>query len=275
MDYTQWAVALGDAFSQVTQRVGAQLPKVLSAGALLLIGWGLARLLRASTARGLARLGRFVNSQPIQSALRRVGVEQPASEVVSAIVFWVVLILFVTAATETLGLPLLATWFSGLSQYLPRVLLAILILFAGLLLSAFARDAIGAAAAAAGITYDTTVGRLAQTVILMIAVVTAVDQTGLDSRFLTTTITITVAAVLGAGALAFALGARTAVSNIIAAHYLRQTYQVGHTVRVGAVQGRIIGMTSSGVLLESADGRVLVPAKEFSETISVLVTTVH
>jgi len=104
----------------------------------------------------------------------------------------------------------------------------------------------------------------------MVAVVTAVDQVGIDIRFLTTIILLAVAAGSGSVALAFALGARTAVGNIIACHYLRQTHQVGQIVRIGDVQGRIIEFTSSSVILEGADGRILVPAKTFSEGVSVL-----
>jgi small-conductance mechanosensitive channel len=81
-----------------------------------------------------------------------------------------------------------------------------------------------------------------------------------------------IGAIIGAAALAFGLGSRTAVSNIIAAHYLRQIYRVGHTVKVGNVHGKILEITPTAVIIEESDGRVLVPAKEFSEGISVLIT---
>ena len=105
----------------------------------------------------------------------------------------------------------------------------------------------------------------------MIAVVTGIDQVGVESRFLIAALTIVIAAVIGGAALAFGLGARTAVSNIIGAHYLRQTYRVGQTVRIGSVEGSIVAMTTTAVILETGGGRVLVPAKEFSEGVSVLV----
>jgi small-conductance mechanosensitive channel len=180
--------------------------------------------------------------------------------------------LFFTAATETLGLPVLATWLGGVSYYLPRVLVAVLIVFAGLLAGNLARDAITGAADAARLTYGSLLGQAVQGVILLIAIVTSVDQLGIESRFLTATITIVIGAIIGAAALAFGLGSRTAVSNIIAVHYLRQIYRVGHTVKVGNVHGKILEITPTAVIIEESDGRVLVPAKEFSEGISVLIT---
>jgi small-conductance mechanosensitive channel len=178
--------------------------------------------------------------------------------------------LFFTAATETLGLPVVATWLGGVSTYLPRVLVAVLILLAGFLAGNLARDAITAAATAANINYGPLLGRLVYVAILLIAAVTGIDQVGIESRFLTATITIVISSVVGAAALAFGLGAKTAVSNIIASHYLRQIYRTGHLVKVGEVQGKITEITNTVVILESPHGRLAVPAKEFSESVSIL-----
>jgi small-conductance mechanosensitive channel len=273
MDYAAWTSALSQSLQLFIDRVAERLPSLVGAAALLLVGWVLAYLLRAWIVRLLGRIEWLVRNHVIQGTLSRLGVERSASEVIGALVFWVIFLLFFTAATETLGLPVLATWLAGVSYYLPRVLVALLIVLAGLLAGNLARDAIVAASSAARIAYSSLLGRAAQMVILLIAVVTAVDQIGIESRFLTATITIVIGAVIGGIGLAFGLGARTAVSNIIAIHYLRQVYQIGQRVRIGNVQGKIIEITATAVLLETADGQVLVPGKEFSETASVLVKT--
>jgi small-conductance mechanosensitive channel len=213
-----------------------------------------------------------VHSQAKDDLLKRLGVERPASALIGGIVFWLVFLLFFTAATETLGLPVLATWLSGISYYLPRILVAALIVLVGLLAGNLARDAITAAASAAGLAYAELLGRGIYVIVLLVAVVTSVDQMGIESRFLTLTITIIIAALIGGAALAFGLGSRTTVSNIIAAHYLRQTYRVGHTVKIGSTQGRIVEITPTTVILDADDGRVMVPAKDFSEVASVLIT---
>lgn len=272
MDYAQWVQALSNSLNVFAQRIGQQLPNLLGAAALLLIGWGLARLLASWSVRLVSGLDWLVRSQAIKNTLGRIGLQRGAGDLISSIVFWLVFLLFFTAATETLGLPVLATWLGGVSYYLPRVLVAVLIVFAGLLAGNLARDAITGAADAARLTYGSLLGQAVQGVILLIAIVTSVDQLGIESRFLTATITIVIGAIIGAAALAFGLGSRTAVSNIIAAHYLRQIYRVGHTVKVGNVHGKILEITPTAVIIEESDGRVLVPAKEFSEGISVLIT---
>ena len=272
MDYVRWGEALDRSFTVFVQRIGEHLPNILGSVLLILVGWLLARALRSTIIRLSGRLDGLVRKQATDDFLKRFGVERPVSNVIGSIVFWLVLLLFFTAATETLGLPVLATWLSGVSYYLPRILVAALIIFAGLLAGNLAREAISAAATTAGLTYGQVLGRAVYVIILLIAIVTAVDQLGIESRFLTLTITIVIAALIGGAALAFGLGSRTTVSNIIAAHYLRQVYRVGDDVKIGAVHGKIVEIRPTCVILEGLDSRVLVPAKDFSETASMLIT---
>ena len=272
MDYVRWVEALDRSFDLFTQRIAEHLPNILGSILLVLIGWLLARLLRAAIIRLSGRLDGLFRSQAKDDFLRRLGVERPASAVIGGIVFWLIFLIFFTAATETLGLPVLATWLSGVSYYLPRILVAALIILAGLFAGNLARDAIAATAGAAGLAYSELLGRAVYVIILLVAIVTGVDQLGIESRFLTLTITVVIAALIGGAALAFGLGSRTTVSNIIAAHYLRQIYRVGQTVRIGDVYGRIAEITPTAVILDGPEGRVLVPAKDFSEVASVLIT---
>ncbi len=60
------------------------------------------------------------------------------------------------------------------------------------------------------------------------------------------------------------------MSNIIAAHYVRKAYRVGDSVRIGDQQGRIAEITNTAVVLETEEGRVMVPTRQFNEQVSVL-----
>ncbi len=270
MDYERWGQALNESMSLLLQKVSGYLPNVLGAIALLIGGWILARILRFACTRLISGLDNLLRRHGMERLLIRVGLERPASDLIGSIVYWLVFLVFFAAATETLGLPVVATWLGGVSTYLPRVLIAGLILLAGILAGSIARDALASAAAAAGIAYGALLGRMVYVSILLIAIITGIDQIGIESRFLTATITIVIASAVGAAALAFGLGARTSVSNIIASHYLRQIYRVGHNIRIGEAQGRISEITNSFVIVENANDRLVVPAKEFSERISAL-----
>jgi hypothetical protein len=271
MTFAEWMASLGRSFGQIAERLQLYLPSILGAIGLLLLGWLVGRLLRAWITRLVGLLERRVRAQVLDAATARLGVERKASEIIGSLVFWSVFIVFLGAATDALGLPVLSTWLAGLALFLPRLLLAMLIVLAGILAGALARDAIWAAMQASGVAFDRALGRMAQTAIIIAAIITAVDQIGVDSTFLTGAMMIGLGAILGGCALAFGLGARTAASNIIAVHYVRQAYRTGQEVRVDAFHGTIREITATAVLLDTIDGRVLVPGREFAEKASTLV----
>jgi small-conductance mechanosensitive channel len=272
MNVTEWLAALGRSFGEVAARVQLYLPSVLGAVGLLVLGWLVGRLLRAWAVRLVALIERRLERYSVRVAPTRVGVDRSAGEVVGAFVFWAVFVIFMGAATDALGLPVLATWLSGLSQFLPRLLLAALIVLAGVLAGALARDALTATTHASGVLFGPAIARGTQVAIVTAAAITAVDQVGIDSRFLTGAIMVALAAFLGGSALAFGLGARTAESNIIAVHYIRQAYQIGQRVRLGTQEGTIQAITATAVVLDTPQGRVMVPAKAFGERTSTLLS---
>lgn len=270
MDYQSWTQALNQAMQLLVQKTSGHVPNILGAIALLIGGWIVARILRFACVRLIGGLDGLLRRHGMERLLIRIGLARPASELIGSILYWLVLLVFFTAATEILGLPVVATWLGGVSTYLPRILVAILMLLGGFLAGSLARDAVASAAAAAGIAYSVLLGRVVYAAIVLVAVVTGIDQIGIESRFLTMTIAIVIGSLVGAAALAFGLGARTAVSNIIASHYLRQIYREGHAIRIGEAQGKISEITNTVVILENSNERLVVPAKEFSERMSVL-----
>lgn len=246
------------------------LPRLAGSLAILGVGFIVASLLRFLIRRLIRGLDRFVPSQKLQTSLRHLGMQRPAAEVISGIFYWIVILFFLTAATETLGLPVVTTWLSGVALYLPRILSAVVVCFAGLLGGILLRDLIVSATVAAGMAYGRTLGRLAQGAVILVAVVVAVDLIGINIGFVTTVTITLLGVVLLGGALAFGLGARMVVGNILASHYLQKSYAVGQRVKIGEWEGEIVQITPVAVLLQTAEGRALVPAKLFGESVSVL-----
>jgi small-conductance mechanosensitive channel len=215
-------------------------------------------------------LYQLVPSTTFQRGLKTSGMERVASESTAGIVYLLVWLLFVSAATETLGLPVVSTLVSALATYLPSVLAAVLIFVAGMVCANIARSAILTTAASTGLAHGRLLGGAVRISVLMIATVVAVDQVGIDSTFLMVTIAIVMLSTMGGLAIGFGLGARPTVNNLLATHYVLQAYRVGQRIRVGGVDGRIVQISNTAVILDTIHGRTLVPAGHFNETVSVL-----
>jgi hypothetical protein len=270
MDTERVFVRLEELAANFSGDLLAYLPRVAIAIALLAAGWLVGRLAWWLTRRLLARLTRIRGGKAVERAVRESSVDRVASEIVSRIVFWTVFVFFAALAGEVLGLVVASNGLSLLMSYLPSVLAAGVILLAGLVLGNLARDAVATILGSAGIAGEVP-GRFARFAVILLMTVVALDQLGIDSTLLILAIGIVLAAILGSVALAVGLGARIEVSNIIAVHYLSRAYSVGQRVRIGEADGRIVEIGLTGVALETAAGRLYVPAKEFSEQVSCLV----
>jgi hypothetical protein len=186
-------------------------------------------------------------------------------------VFWIVLLLAVMAATETLELPVVTAWLSGVATFLPRVAVAIFIAALGVVAARIARQVVTGAASSASVAGGDRLGRLTQVAILIGTGLVAVEQVGIEVSFLKTTLLLVLGSLLAGAALAFGLGGRHLVANILSAHYVQKLYQVGQTVRIGDSQGRIARITETSVILECNEGDTAVPASEFWATRSTAV----
>lgn len=271
--------ASSSSFGSFLNRAGELLPNIVAALGLILIGWLVAsvarrvgmRLVEAWTPRLAGGVGRLTRSTEAQRRLARAGADERVRTVVGNVVFWVVLLFFLASATEALGLPVITTWLSGIVAYLPQLLAALVIVLLGLLVGNMARGAVTAAASRGGFAYPSLLGGFAQGLILVATAVVGFDQLGIEITFLIVVAAVVLGTMLGSGSLAFALGARTAVSNIIGSYYLHQVYQVGHQVVIAGTQGRILEITPTAVIIGTPAGRVVVPAKTFNEESSMLV----
>jgi hypothetical protein len=263
--------SLAEFFSGVWQGVISYSPRLLVAALLLVAGWGVAFVLRWLVVRLVARSARLAPAGAVESAVKESGIDRVAVAAVGEVVFWGVILLFIAAAGQVLGLIVITSALSRLAQYLPNVLAALLVVFAGIVVAKLARAAVAGAAGRARIEHGEFLGQAARVMILLVAALVALDQIGIESTVLMLVLGIILGTVIGGAALAFGLGARDAVRGFIAANDLHQVYHVGDQVRVGEIEGRIIRFTRTAVLLDTTDGRARVPAGEFGARTSFLV----
>jgi hypothetical protein len=147
--------------------------------------------------------------------------------------------------------------------YLPRVGMAALIIVLGFAIASLLREMTILACNSAQVAQGAMIAQAVYVTAILLVIVTAIDQLGIDTRLMTTLLVLLVGGLVAGAALSFGLGAREAVSNLIAAHYLRPVLTVGQRVTVSGIEGRVVRQTPTAVVLETAAGRMLFPAAKF------------
>jgi small-conductance mechanosensitive channel len=252
------------------------LIKIVIAALILLAGTlvcgYLERLSRKAAQAALDRAGR----RDAPAGTRGVGkaaatqLAQTLPLLVGRFVYWLTFLLFAAGAVEALGLPVATRAGERLASYLPGAFTGVVIVLVGLVVASLAGGIAAAWAASTGTSYSGAIGRTVQGLLLVLSVLLGLEQIGVHGELLVILLAVFLGVVLGGAALAFGLGARTAVSNIVGSYYVAQAYRVGQTVRVGEFEGRIVRTTATAVVLDNRGGQVLVPARLFTEQPSML-----
>jgi small-conductance mechanosensitive channel len=80
-------------------------------------------------------------------------------------------------------------------------------------------------------------------------------------------IAILLAAAAGTFALAFGLGGREAARALNAGRFVRSAFEVGQTISIGELRGRILAFEPDATVLGTDDGTVRVPNNVLIESI--------
>ncbi len=267
-----WVDGLADAVTASLAQIVAYLPTLILACMLLGLGYVLARLVSVVVTRLLQLMGfdRLLSRTAVQTLLERSGTKQKSSEILGMIGFWIIFLVFLIQASDTLSLTMVSDALTSIAYYIPKVGIAVLVLFLGLIAANFVRELITMTCSSAGITHGTMVAQAVYVAVVLLIVVTAIDALGINTELLNNTIVILLAGLIGGAALSFGLGSRTAVANLIAAHYLGSMVRVGMTVKIGENQGTVVAVTPISIVLETREGRVIVPATQVTESTAVI-----
>lgn len=221
-------------------------------------GWIIARIARHAIASGMPRINRISARWNAQSGS---AVTPAFVQMLQTLVFWGILLSSVIFGLVVIGSDELTPWLDGMLTFGVQLLVALAILSLGHILGMLTRDLLRGLSAKHNIG---SLPKIAYTVIMAIAAVTALRHLGLALTFLTQVLLVGITVLLAGLALAFALGARALVANLAAQGEL-QRYKPGDRIIIDGMEGTLLEIHRTGVVLSTEQGRVSIPASKFAE----------
>jgi hypothetical protein len=143
-----------------------------------------------------------------------------------------------------------------------HVLIAVVILAVAHILGSLARSVLSGLSRKAGLS---ALPRMTYALVLGVGLITALSHLGLDVTFITQMLLIVVGVFFAGLALAFAIGARTLVANLAAQEELSH-YKPGDRLVVEHIEGTVIEVNRTGLVLVTEKGTARVPAAKLAET---------
>jgi flagellar biosynthesis protein FliQ len=186
------------------------LPRLGLALIVLIAGWLIAKMIRFAIARALRAVNFHVvtDRAGIDGFLRDGGIQMDATDILAMLVYWIVILTALLIGFNLLGLTYITELVSRVLLFVPKVLVAALILAFGAYFARFVGNAVCAYFRNVHLQDADVLGKLAQYAILTFVVLIALDQVNVGGDIVRQTFLIVLAGVVFALALAFGLGGK-------------------------------------------------------------------
>lgn len=211
-----WGDVIIASLQQVWASVTGFLPLLIGAFIVFVVGWIVAVALGKvveQLVRAL-RIDKILSKLEFEKGLESMGFKLDSGAFVGALVRWFLIIVFLLAAANILGLSQVSSFLRDVLLYLPNVVVAALILLIATLVADIVERVVRGSIGAAGYR-SALVGVVARWAIWVFAVIAALLQLGIAVPLVQTLVTGLVAGLAIAFGLAFGLGGKDAASEFI------------------------------------------------------------
>ena len=213
-----WGQVLSLSFQNLWVGVVNFVPNLVIALIILVLGW----LLGALFGRAIwqvfksLKVDEALRRAGFESFVRRGGIDLDAGAFVGGLVKWFVIVIFLVAALDVLGLSQVNFFLQDVVLgYLPRVLAAVLVLLVAGVIGDVVGRVVVTAAKTAAVESAHFAGAIAKWSIWIFAILVALSQLGIATAFSQTLFTGLVIAVSLAIGLSFGLGGQGAAERFI------------------------------------------------------------
>jgi hypothetical protein len=250
-----WGEVFVNSFQQAFSQIIALAPRVLAMVVVLVAGYLVARLVAQLVAALSDRIGlpKAAERGGLVESMKHVGITRSVSNILGQIVFWFLMCVFLMAAFNILELKALSDAMQGVVAYIPRLLVATVVVVIGLLIANFLRGVIATSADRVGITYAERLATGCYYVLALMTFIAAFDQLAIKFALLEQMILIAFGSLAVGLGLAIGLGGREVAGGILAGYYTRQRLHAGDTVSVAGYEGTVREVGPVATIIETRE----------------------
>lgn len=213
----EWDNLIAEPVREMLARIMAYLPVLLGVLVILIVGWLVAKAIKRiiDWLLKLIRFDALADKAGISEILKKGNLGISAGEVISSLVYWLMMIMVLVMAVDALGLPKASDVLASLFAYVPKVIAALLVLVVAMFLASFVSGIVRTAAGNANLPKPEMFAGVSQWAIIIFAVTISLEQLGIASLLVTTTFNIILGSVCLALAIAFGLGGKDTAAKYL------------------------------------------------------------
>ncbi len=212
-----WGEAISYSLIDLWVRFIEYVPTIIGALLVFLLGVIIASILGKLVERIVRaiRIDQAIDRVKIGEKLKEHGIEITFSHFFGKVVQWFLVLVFLMAATDILGLNQVTDYLNSIILYLPNVIVATIILTIAFLLGSIAYTIVRSSTKAAGVMSATLLATIIKWSIIIFGLLAALIQLGIAVSLVNTIFIGLIAAISLAAGLAFGLGGKEEAALIL------------------------------------------------------------
>ncbi len=198
-------------------QIGQFLPKLALAVVVLIAGWMLAKLARLAVVKGLRAINFHVLTERagMDGFLQQGGIQSDTTWIFAVLVYWLVILAALIIGFNSLGLTYITDLLRQVVLFVPKVIVALLILAFGAYFARFVCNTVITYCRNVGIQDADLLGKFAQYTILGFVVLIALEQVNIGGEIVRQSFLIILAGIVFALALAFGIGGQKWAAELL------------------------------------------------------------
>lgn len=245
------------------------VPKFFTAIVIAIIGLIIAKVVKKLIEKALVS----INIDKIGEQLNEIefveksNIKIKISAVVSKIVYYFLILFFMVAATDVLGMPAVSELVLSIFNLIPRLIVAMIVLIVGTLIADGLKGIAQTGLESLGIPSARMIANFVFYFIMINIVISALTAAQINTEFLSQNISLLIAGIILAFAIGYGLASQSSMSNFLASYYSKGKFDVGDTVTLDGVSGKIVEMDKSSMVIISEKGhKVIFPLSQVSNS---------
>jgi hypothetical protein len=228
------------------------------------VGYLAAKLVSKLIAKGLkaAKFDQLSEKIKLDEPLTKLGVKKGLSHLIGQIVFWIIMLLITVSASDKIGIEIISEQIRKIIEFIPKAISATLILLAGYFLATKIKEVITNVTASVGKIAGSILGNIIYWFIMTMVIITALDQTGINTDLISKNIILIVGILLLAGSIAYAYAAKDIMSNMLSSFFGKKNFKVGQNIKVKDIEGVIETTDNTSITVNTGRSKIVIPARE-------------
>ncbi len=247
-------------FRQMFENLIDGIPDIFLGIVILVIGFIIASILKKVIVKILEgiKFNEMLDKAGIGQVFTKVGVKEGVSALLGKIIFWVVMLFIIKNAADKMGVGDISNIVNSLISFLPKVIMATVIMLVGFMIADMIRNAVYSALDNLGLEYAKALSGIIFGFVFVIVLTVALSQLEIDTELLKDSVKIILLS-LGLGlAICLGLGLKRLANQIVSGVYARDIFKVGTIIEYEGEEAKVAGVGPVTTKLMRLDGGFII-----------------